>query len=187
MRSRVTLNKRKKTNGWRLPRGQYYRTIEYALGYWESINSTLTSCSWLKNNKVLAPFGKKLLWHHTATLSQHTSKVGNMVLWLKQFADHRGKRKCFCTHLSYIQEEFVDIYLGCGLFELSNLLYILWTEKLFIGFCVWKQVHTSQINDRTFECIQFGTPRCLCFWCAGRLYCWQNSWWSYYQVQLVIA
>ncbi len=33
-------------------------TIEYALGYWVSINLTLRSCSRLKNNKVLAPFGK---------------------------------------------------------------------------------------------------------------------------------
>ncbi len=80
----MTLNARKKTNGRRLPRGQYYRTIEYTLGYWESLNSTLTSCSRFKN-KVLAPFGKNsygiTLWHLV-----NTSKVGNMVSWLKQFA-----------------------------------------------------------------------------------------------------
>ncbi len=29
---------------------------------------------------------QKLLWHHTETLSKHTSKVGSMVSWLKQFA-----------------------------------------------------------------------------------------------------
>ncbi len=29
---------------------------------------------------------QKPLWHHTEALSKHTSKVGSMVSWLKQFA-----------------------------------------------------------------------------------------------------
>ncbi len=62
---------------------------EYALGYWESINSTLRSCSRLKNTKVLVPFDKNFYGITLRLLISTllvTSKVGSMVSWLKQFA-----------------------------------------------------------------------------------------------------
>ncbi len=132
----VTLSERKKTNVWRLPRGQYYRTIEYALGYWESINSTLRSCSRLKNNKVLAPFGKNI---YGITLRLLVSTLVRLEVWFHGWRslllDHRGKRKCFCTHLSYIQEEFVDIYLGCVLFWTEQSVINFVNREAFYGFC----------------------------------------------------
>ena len=141
----MTLNERKKTNGWRLPRGQYYRTIEYALGYWESINSTLTSCSKFKNNKVLAPFGKN---SYGITLWLLVNTLVRLEIWFHGWSslllDHRGKRKWFCTHLSYIQEEFVDIYLGCSL---------LWTEQSVINFvnrvafCGWNSCRNRYLSE----------------------------------------
>ncbi len=97
---RVTLNERKKTNVWRLPRGQYYRMIEYALGYWESINSTLTSCCRLKNNKVLAPFGKNF---YGITLWLLVSTLVRLEVWFHGWSslllNHRGIRESVFAHI----------------------------------------------------------------------------------------
>ncbi len=71
----MTLSERKKMNAWRLPQGQYYRTIDYALGYWESINSTLRR---LKNNKVLALFGKNF---YGITLRLLVSTLVRLEVW----------------------------------------------------------------------------------------------------------
>ncbi len=104
--------------------------------------STLTSCSWFINNKVLIPFGKN---SYDITLRLLVNTLVRLEIWFHGWSslllDHRGKRKWFCTHLSYIQEEFVDIYLGCGLLWTEQSVINFVNREAFIGFCVWKQVH----------------------------------------------
>ncbi len=105
---RVTLNERKKTNGWRLPRGQYYRMIEYALGYWESINSTLRSCSRLKN-KVFALFGNNF---YGITLRLLVSTLVRLEVW---FHGWSSLLRAPCSLTCYITIFiFTYCYKECG-------------------------------------------------------------------------